>query len=193
MSSPDVGVPPISSLGTTALPHRPGALPQTLILVPRATKNMLRGYPELIGHLSQGIILGFVLGLVYFQLKGQPNDIQSLKAYCFQLPFAFTYLTQVVWIWKWCANLVMFDRELEDGLYAPGPWVIAELVAWLPVNVASPVIFCLFTYLMGGLRRDHLPSNLGLYVATMTLLQQCILVWSLLAASVEVCDLSHPY
>jgi ABC-type multidrug transport system ATPase subunit len=41
---------------------RPNVLRQTIILIPRAMKNMYRAYPELTGHFLQAIVLGVLMG-----------------------------------------------------------------------------------------------------------------------------------
>lgn len=43
----------------------------------------------------------------------------------------------VVWTYKWCTTLIVFDREREDSLYNPSAWLFAEWLAWLPVNVSD--------------------------------------------------------
>lgn len=48
--------------------RRPGFLRQTAVLTVRAHKNVYRNVPQLIGFLLQGSLLGFVIGLTYWQL-----------------------------------------------------------------------------------------------------------------------------
>jgi hypothetical protein len=90
--------------------RRPNVLQQTRILVPRAMKNMMRGYPELIGHFLQAVILGILMGawdslyklslahglvgITFFRLGEQPSDIQSLKTLAFQSVPVYSYMTQ---------------------------------------------------------------------------------------------------
>jgi hypothetical protein len=73
---------------------RPGVLAQTIILLPRSLKNMIRGYPELVGHVLQGVVLGVLMGITFFDLHGTPSDIQSLKTLSFQVVPVFCYMTQ---------------------------------------------------------------------------------------------------
>lgn len=46
-----------------------------------------------------------------------PTGIQSLKNLSFQLIPGVFYLQQVFWVYKFCTDLVVFDREREDNLY----------------------------------------------------------------------------
>lgn len=47
---------------------RPGYWKQTRVLMARSHKNVYRNYPLLIGFVGQGIILGVVIGVTYYQL-----------------------------------------------------------------------------------------------------------------------------
>ena len=72
-----------------------------------------------------------------------PSDIQSLKTLGFQVVPVYGYMVQVVWIYKWCTSLVVFDREREDELYTPAAWLCAEWFAWLPVNLLSTCFYAI--------------------------------------------------
>lgn len=182
--APDALAHPVARAAASG--RRPNVLQQTAILVPRATKNMLRGYPELVGHGLQAVILGLLMGITFFRLGGQPNDIQSLKTLAFQVVPVYAYMSQVVWTFKWCTALVVFDREREDSLYTPIAWVLAELLAWLPMNVIAPLIYGIMVYFICGMRTDDLHYNFGVFIADMIMVQMCFVVWSLFAASIEV-------
>lgn len=73
---------------------RPGIFRQTVILVPRSVKNMVRAYPELIGHFLQAAIIGVFMGIIFYQLGGRPEDIQSLKTLAFQAFPVYAYMSQ---------------------------------------------------------------------------------------------------
>ena len=87
---------------------RPGYIKQTRVLMARSHKNVYRNYPLLIGFVGQGIILGVIIGVTYYQLPEvrsrpshnpgeccrtlgegancqDPQGIQSLKNVTFQL------------------------------------------------------------------------------------------------------------
>jgi hypothetical protein len=84
--------------------------------------------------------------VTFYQLGDTPSDIQSLKTLCFQVVPVYGYMVQVVWIYKWCTSLVVFDREREDGLYAPAAWLSAEFLAWLPINVIASITYAVPVY-----------------------------------------------
>lgn len=80
---------------------RPNSMAQVLVLVPRSFRNGYRAYAELLGHLLQSIVIGVVMGLIFFQVNSSPGDVQSLKTLCLQMAAAMYYLSQTVWIYKW--------------------------------------------------------------------------------------------
>lgn len=180
--SPDAQA--ISSATTSG--RRPNVMQQTAILIPRATKNMLRGYPELVGHFVQGVVLGLLMGITFWRLKGQPSDIQSLKTLCFQIVPVYAYLSQVVWTYKWCTSLVVFDREREDNLYSSAAWVLSECIAWLPMNIIAPLVYGVMVYFICNMRQDDVSYNFGIFIVDMIMVQLCFVAWSLFAASIEV-------
>ncbi|EJD39012.1 hypothetical protein AURDEDRAFT_187588 [Auricularia subglabra TFB-10046 SS5] len=164
---------------------RPNVFTQFSILFPRSVKNAIRAYPELVGHLLTAIIIGLLIGITFYRLEEQPNDIQSLKTLTFQVVPVYGYMTQVVWIYKWCTSLVVFDREREDGLYTPAAWLAAEWFAWLPVNILGSVTYAIMVYFICNLRTDDLAYNFGVFLGDMIVVQLCFVAWALLAASVE--------
>lgn len=180
------GTPQTTPTSTTTSGRRPNVLQQTAILLPRATKNMLRGYPELVGHFVQAVILGLLMGITFWQLKEQPSDIQSLKTLAFQVVPVYAYMSQVVWTFKWCTALVVFDREREDSLYAPAAWVLSEILAWAPMNIIGPLVYGIMVYFISNMRPDDLHYNFGVFVIDMIMVQFCFVAWSLFAASIEV-------
>ncbi|THG93869.1 hypothetical protein EW026_g7481 [Hermanssonia centrifuga] len=177
--------PPPKNTISTSGGKRPNIFQQTAILVPRSLKNMIRGYPELIGHLLQAVILGLLMGITFFRLGGQPNDIQSLKTLAFQVIPVYTYMSQVVWTFKWCTSLVVFDREREDGLYDSGAWVVAEFLAWMPMNIFAPFVYAVMVYFICSMRTDDLHYNFGVFVIDIIMVQLCFVAWPLFAASIE--------
>ncbi|KZV81463.1 P-loop containing nucleoside triphosphate hydrolase protein [Exidia glandulosa HHB12029] len=164
---------------------RPNAVKQFSILFPRSVKNAVRAYPELVGHLLTAILIGLLMGITFYRLGEQPNDVQSLKTLAFQVVPVYGYMTQVVWIYKWCTSLVVFDREREDGLYAPSAWLAAEFIAWLPVNILGSGIYTIMVYWICNLRTDSLAYNFGTFLGDMIIVQLCFVSWALLTASVE--------
>ncbi|KAJ6548867.1 P-loop containing nucleoside triphosphate hydrolase protein [Mycena capillaripes] len=119
---------------------RPGPIKQTRILLHRSHLNVYRNYEQLAGFLIQSIGIGVFMGLTYFDLQGTPAGIQSLKGAAIQLFPGYFYLTQVYWIYKFCSDLIIFDREREDRLYSTFPYIIADFISNLVPTTLLPTL-----------------------------------------------------
>ncbi|KAG8836185.1 hypothetical protein FRC17_009528 [Serendipita sp. 399] len=162
--------------------RRPGVFVQTLTLTSRANKNTLRNHGQTLGYSFQAAIIGVMLGVSYFQLEELPTDIQSLKTLCFQYMAAYFYLTIVYSIYRYCNELVVFDRERQDHLYKVIPWLISEIISNLPINIFFPSLFAVIIYFMIGLRTSPLAKSLFILIAECILVQLGSIAFSLVSA-----------
>ncbi|KAL7419907.1 hypothetical protein Q5752_005823 [Cryptotrichosporon argae] len=165
-------------------PKRPGFWRQTAVLTARAHKNVYRNVPTVVGFVAQGIILGVIIGLTYYQLPETPTGIQSLKNLSFQLIPGVFYLQQVFWIYKYCTDLVIFDREREDNLYDVIPYVLSDWLSYLIPSVLSPTLYVVLVYFISGMRTDDLAARLFTIIASTVLVQFCVQGVSVMSASV---------
>ncbi|KAF7306405.1 Pleiotropic drug resistance proteins (PDR1-15), ABC superfamily [Mycena indigotica] len=163
---------------------RPGIIQQTTILLHRSHLNVYRNLGQIAGFLLQSIGIGVFMGLTYFNLKGNPADIQSLKGASFQFFPGFWYLTQVYWIYKYCNDLIIFDREREDRLYNTFPYIIAEFIATLVPTTIPPTIYAVIFYLLSNMRRDDFAANIFIVVANAICMQWSTQGLALIAASI---------
>jgi hypothetical protein len=83
--------------------------------------------------------IGIVVGLVFLNIPETAAGIQSLKTICYYTMPCLFYLSIVVAVFLLCEELVIFDREREDNLYATVPWVASLILSYLPANVIFPV------------------------------------------------------
>ncbi|KAG8931848.1 hypothetical protein FRC02_002035 [Tulasnella sp. 418] len=166
--------------------NRIGMLRQTVVLFSRANKNMYRNYGYMLTSAAQSMVLGVALGLAFFRLGETPADIQSLKMLCFQYVPYYTYLVLIFSIYKFCAaDLIIFDREREDHLYAVAPWLISELLSNAPIQIISAAVFALIVYFMTNMRTDDLAANLFIFITAIIMEQFATIGFSLLAASIN--------
>ncbi|KAJ7293859.1 P-loop containing nucleoside triphosphate hydrolase protein [Mycena rebaudengoi] len=164
--------------------ERPGPIKQTVILLHRSHLNVYRNFGQLMGFLVQAVGIGLLMGACYYDLQSTPADIQSLKGATFQLFPGYYYLTQVYWIYKFCADLIIFDREREDRLYGAFPYVFAEFIANLLPTVIPPTVYAIIFYLLSNMRRDDLAVHLLTIIANCICLQWATQGLSLVAASI---------
>ncbi|OCF32364.1 ABC transporter [Kwoniella heveanensis BCC8398] len=158
---------------------RPGLWKQTLVLTARAHRNVYRNSPQLIGFVVQAIVLGVIIGLTYFRLPETPTGIQSLKNLSFQLIPGVFYLQQVFWVYKFCTDLVIFDREREDVI----PYVVSDFISFLLPSILSPTIYVVAVYFIAKLRTEDLAARLFTSIASTILVQLCTQGMSLLSAA----------
>ncbi|KAJ7748491.1 P-loop containing nucleoside triphosphate hydrolase protein, partial [Mycena maculata] len=166
---------------------RPGLIKQTIILLHRAHLNVYRNFGQLAGFLIQSIGIGVFMGLTYYNLQGTPAGTYSKfeGAATFQLFPGYFYLTQVYWIYKFCSDFVIFDREREDHLYSSTfPYIIAEFIANLLPTTIPPTLYAVIFYLLSNMRQDHLAAHLLTVVANCICMQWATQGLALVAASI---------
>ncbi|KAF7367373.1 Pleiotropic drug resistance proteins (PDR1-15), ABC superfamily [Mycena sanguinolenta] len=163
---------------------RPGPIKQTIILLRRSHLNVYRNYGQLLGFLLQSIGIGFFMGLTYFDLQGNPADIQSLKGVAFQFYQGYFYLTQVYWIHKYCSDFIIFDREREDHLYSTFPYIIADFISYLVPTTVPPTIYTLLLYGMSNMNRHDFAANLFIVIANCICMQWTTQGLALFASSI---------
>lgn len=151
---------------------RPGFWGQTRVLTARAHRNVYRNVPQLIGLAMQGIILGVIVGVTYVNLPETPTGIQSLKNVSFQLVPSVFYLQQVFWTYKFCKDLIIFDREREDNLYSVVPYVLSDWISFLLPAIFGPTIYIILVYFIAQFRMDDIAARLFTVIAS-TILVQC--------------------
>ncbi|CAG7851806.1 ABC transporter G family member 6 Short=ABC transporter ABCG.6; Short=AtABCG6; AltName: Full=White-brown complex homolog protein 6; Short=AtWBC6 [Serendipita indica DSM 11827] len=155
--------------------RRPGMVSQTLTLLSRANKNTLRNHGQTLGYAVQAILIGVVLGWSYFRLG---------ETLCFQYMAAYFYLSTVYSIYRYCNELVVFDRERADHLYKVIPWLVSEVLSTLSINVVFPALFSVIVYFMVGMRTDSLAKNIFVLIASSILVQLGSVAFALVSASV---------
>ncbi|WVQ83463.1 hypothetical protein IAT38_005604 [Cryptococcus sp. DSM 104549] len=159
--------------------QRPGMWKQTVVLTARAHRNVYRNVPQLVGFMVQAVLLGVIIGITYYRLPDTPTGVQSLKNLSFQLIPGVFYLQQVFWIYKFCTDLVIFDREREDVV----PWIISDFISFLIPSILSPSIYVVLVYFISKLRTDDLAANLFTVIASTMLVQITTQGLALLSAS----------
>ncbi|BEI93776.1 uncharacterized protein CcaverHIS019_0602350 [Cutaneotrichosporon cavernicola] len=151
---------------------RPGFLLQTRVLTARAHRNVYRNLPILVGLLLQGTVLGVFMGVTYANIPDTPTGVQSLKNLSFQMIPGVFYLQQVFWVYKFCNDLIIFDREREDNLYDVVPYVLSDWVSFLLPAILSPAVYVIILWFIAGMRHDHVAQGLFTIIGS-TLLVQC--------------------
>ncbi|SCZ97266.1 BZ3500_MvSof-1268-A1-R1_Chr4-2g07098 [Microbotryum saponariae] len=150
---------------------RPGWIAQTGYLTVRGLRNVSRNYGQSLGFLAQAVIIGIVVGLAFYHPPETPAGIQSIKTVVFQSTPAFFYLSIIVWCFILVEDLVVFDRENEDGLVQAVPYLLGSFLSYLPTNAFVSIVHCLIIYFMCGFRRDNLAINVLSFCANGIMVQ----------------------
>ncbi|GAA5828021.1 hypothetical protein JCM3770_002793 [Rhodotorula araucariae] len=164
---------------------RANTLQQTYILTRRGLRNVVRNWGVCVGFALQAIVIGVLLGLVFFDPPETPAGIASLKTLAYVNDTAFYYLSIILAIFLLCGELVVFDREREDNLYSSVPWVLSVILSYGPINVICATTYCVIIYFMGGFWRQHLAKNVLSFIAHGILQQQAAWSYALLACSIQ--------
>jgi hypothetical protein len=69
-------------------------------------------------------------------------------------------------IYKFCNDLVIFDREREDNLYDVIPWVVSDWLSFLMPALLSPTLFVIILYFIVQLRMDDIAARLFTIIAS---------------------------
>lgn len=123
----------------------------------------------LLAGLMKSCSVGVVLGLAFLTPPETPGGIQSLKTVLYQSGPAMFYLYIIVYVFILTNELVVFDRDREDGLYGTVPATFAYFTSYLPLNIVVPTIYAIILYFMCGFRRDSLAVNLLSFIANVSL------------------------
>ena len=100
-----------------------------------------------------------------------------------RIPGVF-YLTSVFWIYKYCTDLLIFDREREDHLYDVVPYILSNWLSFLLPTILWPTIYIILVYFISKLRTDDLAARLFTMIASTVSVQFAVQGASLLSSSI---------
>ena len=100
-----------------------------------------------------------------------------------RIPGVF-YLTSVFWIYKYCTDLVIFDREREDHMYNVVPYILSDFLSFLVPLVLWPTLYVVLVYFISHLRQDYLATRVFTMIASTVSVQFAVQGLSLLSASI---------
>ncbi|KAE9124932.1 ABC transporter G family member 37 [Phytophthora fragariae] len=123
-------------------------IPSTMLLLNRQKLIWLRDPPLLWGKLLEALIIGLVMGMIYFNV--------SSKYYLRMIFFSIALFQRQAW------QQITISFQLRKVFYKQRPrnffrttsYAIAESVVQIPVNVAVSFVLGTFFYFMSGLTRS---------------------------------------
>ncbi|PVV02779.1 hypothetical protein BB560_002757 [Smittium megazygosporum] len=142
---------------------------QFKILFRRSSLNMFREKLILRARILQSIIIGLVLGIVFYHSNANPPGINYLGACFFSsismfLPVAINVLS------TFSFEKQVFLREHQNGFYKLFPYFFAKILCEMPIQIISPFLFNSISYYMIGFRspfRNFLIQYVGQLMLTL--------------------------
>ncbi|PVU93150.1 hypothetical protein BB559_003432 [Furculomyces boomerangus] len=149
VQNPNISVIDESSFIDTVNPFS-----QFKLLAQRSLKNMLRNKLLVRIRIAQSIIMGLLLGIVFYNSKSKPLQVQMqnyMGASFFSciaqfLPVAINVLS------TFSIELQVIQRERQSEYYSLFPYYMAKF----PLQIIGPIIFSAISYFMVGFRGESI-------------------------------------
>ncbi|RLN89626.1 hypothetical protein BBJ28_00013831, partial [Nothophytophthora sp. Chile5] len=122
-------------------------VPSTLLLLNRQKMVWLRDPPLLWGKMFEALIVGFVLGMIYFNV----NTTYYLRMVFFSIALFQRQAWQQITIAFQLRRV--FYKQRPRNFFRTTSYAIAESVVQIPVNLAVSFVLGTFFYFMSGLTR----------------------------------------
>jgi ABC-type multidrug transport system fused ATPase/permease subunit len=127
-------------------------LTQVYYLTQRFTSNNFRDTSSAWGGVIQAFVLGFVVMGIFFQLSDSLEDIESRNGLLYIVCSMEYYISMIILVERYCSELKVFDRELQDELYQPTAYLTAHIISSMPLLVVQPLLYGLPIYFGCDLR-----------------------------------------
>lgn len=112
---------------------------QILVLTSRAWRNQIRDHLVIWGCLAECIVVGLVVGSIFFQMDGSMNGIHSRSSLIYAAGSIQPYLMLMIMIFRLSREIMVYDRERMDRWYGPLPHVISTCLYIAPLNLLYPL------------------------------------------------------
>ncbi|KAF2832028.1 ABC transporter-like protein [Ophiobolus disseminans] len=140
---------------------------QTTMLTKRTFVQYWRDPSYLYGKLFVAVVIGIFNGFTFYQLGNTIGDLQNRMFTSFLILLIPPTTVNAV-VPKFYQNMSLWQaRELPSRIYGWVPFVTAQVVAEIPIAIASAVLYWLLWYYPSGLPTD---SSTAGYVFLMTML-----------------------
>ena len=133
---------------------KPSLFTQLMILSDRTLKNLIRNPLLLFAHYIVSVIVGLLLGCVYFHVTNDISGIQNRMGCFFFLCaiFGFSCLSTLNVLHR---ERQLFIKEQSNRFYDPSMYFISKvLFDIIPLRVVPPILVSIVLYPLVGLRKD---------------------------------------
>ncbi|XP_076099071.1 ATP-binding cassette sub-family G member 8-like [Mytilus galloprovincialis] len=132
----------------------PGYFRQFSVLFRRCTRNILEDYLNLSAQFIQAFAMSFVVGLVYYKLAYGQSNIRDWFGLMYILAALYPYMVILDVIAQYHNERNYLYCELEDHLYAIGPYYFAKIFSELPLHTFYVIVYVIPAYFLAGLTND---------------------------------------
>ncbi len=156
---------------------------QFYLLVQRFWVNNLRDASHISGGLIQGICLGLMVMGIFWDLGESVTSIESRSGLIYINVSMEQYILMIILVERYCRDLKIFDRELQDNLYHPTAYYAAHVVTSIPALMVQSIIYSIPIYFGCNLRSgwSHVLMFFAVNIALALVLNG--LVWMCLSAN----------
>ena len=138
------------SYSTSQLRKGPSSFRKSVVLVHRNLVTSFRDPLGITSALLEAIVIGVVLGWMYFKIPGSLTGIRSIQGYMWSVISLQGYLNLLFTVYRisqW--DIKVYDRERLDGLYEPFTWLLSYRISHLLTeDVLIPLVLSSLTYFM---------------------------------------------
>jgi ABC-type multidrug transport system permease subunit len=125
---------------------------QTCVLTARFFTNWYRDNANLFGAFTQALLMGLALMGIFWNISDDDVGIRTRYGVMGIAQSSEPYAVLVIQTQRLCSEMPVFDREIQDGMYAPGAYFAAHFIASLPQFLIQPLLFGVPLYFGAGLR-----------------------------------------
>jgi len=156
-TSPGQHAIPLAEGKEGKVPHfRAPWLLQVWTLSKRVLLNTYRDTNNVAGGLLQAGFLGITIMAIFWQLDSSPAGIRSRSGLNYIAVSAEPYIFLIILVERYCREVKVFDRELQDGLYSPSADMLSNVIGMTPQLLIQPLVFVFPIYYGTSLRPGDL-------------------------------------
>ncbi|KAF9211925.1 hypothetical protein BGZ59_007441 [Podila verticillata] len=141
-SSKNMGAKPsFTALAVDIIPEAsgPSLWSQIRVLTSRGWRNQCRDSIVIWGSIGECILIGLVMGAIFFQMDRTEAGIRSRSSLVYAVGALQVYLMLMIMIYRLSQDIKVYDRERMDRWYGPLPHLVSGVLFSAPLNILYPL------------------------------------------------------
>jgi ABC-type multidrug transport system ATPase subunit/ABC-type multidrug transport system permease subunit len=119
---------------------------QIYYLTYRFFLNNFRSKGNVLGSFLQSLSLSLIIMGIFWNLGDSLEDIESRNGLMYLVSSMENYILLIIFVERYCTELKVFDREIQDHMYATPCYLIAHHISTLPMILIQSVLYALPIY-----------------------------------------------